>query len=389
MRTITRLGISAVALLGVAACDRVVEPVIEAPTNLTYRLEPSGDPEAPAGLILSWDPVLNARLAVYRVYSRGQDGANYDLRAETTSPTFHDAGIPDLDYYVVGVDRSGNEGAPSDKVRVDERLRLPHPDWLASVTLNGAIHLYWSDNPFQSTPDGFKQYRIYSASYTLDDPENCGQVWTLEGTTVSPEFLASALTNGVSRCFGVSAESIEGWESLWSEVIADTPRPDARNVLIFPFQADPDRSGFRFFLDANGDGQAGPLELGIVAAGDNPNMDFWVDRDAAGDLWITPVRAGTEVALYGTAPVADLTSIDVAPVNGYARTAIQAVPGYGYVFRMSGGDSYARYGALRVTHASSQYLIFDWSYQTDPGNPELSVRGGLPTFEGIVVRPGR
>ncbi|MBI2071493.1 MAG: hypothetical protein HYT81_00385 [Gemmatimonadetes bacterium] len=389
MRTITRLGISAVALLGVAACDRVVEPVIEAPTNLTYRLEPSGDPEAPAGLILSWDPVLNARLAVYRVYSRGQDGANYDLRAETTSPTFHDAGIPDLDYYVVGVDRSGNEGAPSDKVRVDERLRLPHPDWLASGTLNGAIHLYWSDNPFQSTPDGFKQYRIYSASYTLDDPENCGQVWTLEGTTVSPEFLASALTNGVSRCFGVSAESIEGWESLWSEVIADTPRPDARNVLIFPFQADPDRSGFRFFLDANGDGQAGPLELGIVAAGDNPNMDFWVDRDAAGDLWITPVRAGTEVALYGTAPVADLTSIDVAPVNGYARTAIQAVPGYGYVFRMSGGDSYARYGALRVTHASSQYLIFDWSYQTDPGNPELSVRGGLPTFEGIVVRPGR
>ncbi|MBI2402240.1 MAG: hypothetical protein HYV20_05800 [Gemmatimonadetes bacterium] len=389
MRTITRLGISAVALLGVAACDRVVEPVIEAPTNLTYRLEPSGDPEAPAGLILSWDPVLNARLAVYRVYSRGQDGAVYDLRGETTSTTFHDAGIPDLDYYVVGVDRSGNEGAPSDKVRVDERLRLPHPDWLASVTLNGAIHLYWSDNPFQSTPDGFKQYRIYSASYTLDDPENCGQVWTLEGTTVSPEFLASALTNGVSRCFGVSAESIEGWESLWSEVIADTPRPDARNVLIFPFQADPDRSGFRFFLDANGDGQAGPLELGIVAAGDNPNMDFWVDRDAAGDLWITPVRAGTEVALYGTAPVADLTSIDVAPVNGYARTAIQAVPGYGYVFRMSGGDSYARYGALRVTHASSQYLIFDWSYQTDPGNPELSVRGGLPTFEGIVVRPGR
>ncbi|MBI2537118.1 MAG: hypothetical protein HYW06_09210 [Gemmatimonadetes bacterium] len=389
MRTITRLGISAVALLGVAACDRVVEPVIEAPTNLTYRLEPSGDPEAPAGLILSWDPVLNARLAVYRVYSRGQDGAVYDLRGETTSTTFHDAGVPDLDYYVVGVDTDGNEGAPSQPVRVDERLRLAKPAWLKSVTLNGAIHLYWSDNPFQSTPDGFKQYRIYSASYTLDDPENCGQVWTLEGTTVSPEFLASALTNGVSRCFGVSAESIEGWESLWSEVIADTPRPDARNVLIFPFQADPDRSGFRFFLAAHGDGQAGPLELGIVAAGDNPNMDFWVDRDAAGDLWITPVRAGTEVALYGTAPVADLTSIDVAPVNGYARTAIQAVPGYGYVFRMSGGDSYARYGALRVTHASSQYLIFDWSYQTDPGNPELSVRGGLPTFEGIVVRPGR
>jgi len=380
---------SLVALLGVAACDRIIEPALEAPSNLSYQLEPSGDPDSPAGLILSWDPVLNARLAVYRVYSRGQDGASYDLRGETTSITFHDAGKPDLDYYVVGVDTDGNEGAPSEAVRVDERLRLARPAWLRSVTLNGAIHLYWSDNPFESTPSGFKQYRVYSASYTLDQPDECGKVWSLEGTTISPEFLASALTNGVSRCFGVSAESLEGWESLWSEVIADTPRPDARNVLIFPFQADPDRSGFRFFQDANGDGKAGALELGIVAAGDNPTVDFWVDRDATGDLWITPVRAGTEVALYGTAPVADLTSIDVAPTGGYARSAIQAVPTYGYVFRMSGGDGFARFGALRVTHAGSQYMIFDWSYQTDPGNPELSLRGGLPTFEGIVVRPGR
>jgi hypothetical protein len=65
------------------------------------------------------------------------------------------------------------------------------------------------------------------------------------------------------------------------------------------------------------------------------------------------------------------------------------VPGYGYVFQMSGGDGFARYGAVRVTHASADYMIFDWSYQTDPGNPELSLRGGLPTAERIIVRPGR
>ena len=379
MRTTTRLGISAAAFLGMVACDNVADPAIEAPVNIAYELEPSGDPELPAGMILSWDPVTNARLAVYRVYSRGQDGAPFDLRGETTSPTFHDSGVPDLDYYVVGVDSRGDEGAPSETVRVDERLRLEQPDWLESITLNQAIHLYWSDNAFQNADGGFKQYRVYSASYSLDD-NLCGTVWSLEGTTISPEFLASALTNGVSRCFGVSAESIEGWESLWSDLVADTPRPDARNVLIFPFQADATRSGFRF---------AGAVQLGVVGAGDDVNMDFWVDRDVNGDLWIEPVRAGTEVALYGSAPVADLTSIDVAPETGFARTAIQAVPGYGYVFQMSGGDGFARFGALRVTHASSQYMIFDWSYQTDPGNPELSVRGGLPTFEGITVRPGR
>jgi hypothetical protein len=376
------------ALLGVAACDRAVEPTIQAPTNLIYRLEPSGDPAAPAALILSWDPVQDPGLSVYRVYSRAQDGANYDLRGETTSPTFHDAGMPDLDYYVTAVG-NGGESAPSEAVRIDERLRLPAPGWLNSTTLSGAVLLYWSDNPFQSTPNGFKQYRVYSASWTLDDPDVCGTTWTLEGTTISPEFLVSALANGVGRCYAVSTESIEGWESLWSDWKADTPRPDARNVLIYPFQADPDHSGFRFFQDANGDGQAGALELGIVAAGDNPIVDFWLDRDVSGDLWITPARAGVSVALYGNAPVEDLTSIDVAPTKGYATSAIQAVPGWGYVFQMPGGDGFARFGALRVTHASSQYMIFDWSYQTDPGNPELQIHGGLPTFEGVIVRPSR
>jgi len=104
-------------------------------------------------------------------------------------------------------------------------------------------------------------------------------------------------------------------------------------------------------------------------------------------VWITPVRAGTSVALYGSAPVEDLTSIDIAPTSGYATSAIEAVPDYGYVFQMSGGDGYARFGAIRVTHVSQQYMIFDWSYQTDPGNPELQLHGGLQTFTGIVVKP--
>lgn len=388
MSTVTRFATPALALLAAVACERTVEPTIQAPTGLIYQLEPSGDPAAPAALILSWDPVTDPGLSVYRVYSRAQDGADYDLRGETTSPTFHDAGIPDLDYYVTAVG-NGGESLPSEVVRVDERLRLAAPTWLSSTTLNGAILLYWSDNPFQSTPDGFRQYRVYSASWTLDNPQVCGTTWSLEGTTISPEFLVAALTNGVGRCYAVSAESIEGWESLWSDARADTPRPDARNVLIYPFQVDANRSGFRFFQDLNGNGQADPAELGLLTAGDNVQADFWLDRTAGDSLWITPARAGVELAFYGTGPVADLTSIDIAPDQGYDTSAALALPGWGYVFQISAPDGFYRYGALRVTHASGQYLIFDWSYQTDPGNPELQIRGGLPTFDGLVVRPGR
>jgi hypothetical protein len=40
---------------------------------------------------------------------------------------------------------------------------------------------------------------------------------------------------------------------------------------------------------------------------------------------------------------------------------------------MSGGDGFARYGALRVTHVGANFLILDWAFQTDPGDPELIV----------------
>lgn len=370
---------------GVAGCtDEVVAPLLDAPANLFYELEPSGDPAAPAGILLRWDPIQSNLLQVYRVYSRQNASDDFDLRGATTSTTFHDRGIPDLDYYVVALDVDGIESGPSNIVTVDERLRLESPTFMNSTSLDGAVVLTWSDNPFIAEPAGFRRYRVYSASFSLDDGL-CGATWLLEGTTVAPEFLVGALTNGVPRCYASAAESIEGWESLWSPIRADTPRPDARNVLAFAFQADQTRSGFRFFQDANGDGQVGALELGIVTDGNRADIDFWMDRDANGDFFFVPERGGTGVALYSAQPIEDLTSIDIAPETGYSRNAIQAVPGFGYVFEMDGGDGFARFGAVRVTHVGADFIIFDWSYQTDAGNPELSVGGGLKLYEGGVT----
>jgi len=70
-----------------------------------------------------------------------------------------------------------------------------------------------------------------------------------------------------------------------------------------------------------------------------------------------------------------LTSIDFAPASGYSRNMIQAVPGYAYVFEIVEGTT-LHYGALRMTHVGRDYLIFDWSFQTDVGNPELQIRAG-------------
>ena len=367
--------------LVVVACDKATGPDIEAPDNLTYRLEPSGDPQIPAGMVLEWDGVTDAALTEYRVYSRAADNAPYDLRASTTSTTFHDKGKPDLDYYVTAVGRDGGESVRSNTVRIDERQRLPAPTTITSTSLNGAVHLGWSDNAFLSRPSGFKWYRIYSTSYSLDT-DLCGTSWSIEGTTVAAEFLAANMTNGEPRCFAVSAESLEGFESLWSPLRADTPRPDARNVLI---DLAGTNRGFRFWLDTNGDGKATGGELGQILPTAGSNMDFRMYVDVSNVVWIEPVRAGTTLAIYGNAPVADLTSVDVAPTTGFAASAAEAVPGWGYVFQMSGGDGFARFGGLRITHASADYVIFDWSFQTDPGNPELSIRGGLNAYDGGVT----
>ncbi|MGH7659187.1 MAG: hypothetical protein ACREL6_13210, partial [Gemmatimonadales bacterium] len=64
-----------------------------------------------------------------------------------------------------------------------------------------------------------------------------------------------------------------------------------------------------------------------------------------------------------------------APDSTYLTSPIQAVAGFGYVFEMDGGDAFLRYGAVRVTHVGEDFLILDWAYQTDPGNPELVVTG--------------
>jgi hypothetical protein len=257
-------------------------------------------------------------------------------------------------------DRSG-PGTPVDS-----------PTSLSSTTLDGAIALTWSDNPFASDPDNFQNYRVYSTSFDFDN-NACG-TWRLEGTTVSPEFVVGALANGVPECFSVTAESVDGFESARSPTRTDTPRPDARNVVLYAFQSKPDQSGFRFWDDLNGDGLAQGSEIGLVGSGASSTIDFVVDRDGSGDLFLTPVRNGTGVEYYdANAPVEDLTSIDFAADRSYSPAGILAIPGYGYVFEMSGGDGFKRYGAVRVTHVGQNFLILDWAFQPDHGNPELVV----------------
>ncbi len=358
---------TAVLMLALAGCTQTVvgpQPAPDAPTSLSYRLVPSGNPNAPQGILLHWSPPPVREAAYYVVYSRGSTGGRWLRRAETSSTSFHDVGAPHLQYYVSAVGHDGYEGSGSGIITVDERNRLPPPSSISSISLDRAVQLSWPANSRQTSPSMFDYYRVYSAPYDLDQGLCDNTRWVMEGSTVSEDFLVTGLPNGAPRCFATSSISRDGHESLWTTPRADTPRPDARNVIVWAVEESLANSGFRFEPTGGA--------LGAVLAGDRTDIDFRVERRSDGSLWMVPVRSGTRVALYLGQPISDLTSIDIAPVNGYSTGAIEAVPGFGYVFetRLSGR---LHFGGVRITHVSRDYLIFDWSYQTDPGNPELRI----------------
>ena len=352
------------ALIAVAAgctTDIVTPGSLARPTELSYQLVPSGDPNAPSGVVLRWTEPSDSRVTNYVVYSRASGGA-WSRRAETTSNTFHDAGIPHDQYYVTSQDAAGAESEPSAAVTVDLANRLPTPTGLVSISLDGAIQLGWSNNAHLGR---FDYYRVYSTTYDLDAGVCAVDDWFLEGTTFSEDFLVTGLTNGRPLCFAVTAVTLEGAESFFSSWHADTPRPDGRNIILDAVQANLATSGFRFFLPSAN-------TFANVQAGDRTDIDFKIDRLADGSIWIVPVRADVGITLYSTSPTVDLTSIDIAPETGFSRDdAWEAVPGYAYVIETSIGGV-LHYGAIRITHVGSDYVIFDWSYQTDPGNPELT-----------------
>ena len=364
MRAIRPLTLALSLVLPLAACEVTdivgVDP--DAPSNLTYQLIPSGDPHAPLGVLLSWDPPASGRAVTFDVYSRSASQNNWGRRATTTSPSFHDAGIPQSQYYVLALDGQGNSRGQTEVITITAGSPLPAPAGLTSISLNGAIQLRWSSNAVDANPSLFDYYRVYSA--LLDAARSRCENWSLEGTTVSDAFLVSNLPNGVTRCFAVSAVSRDGHESVWSAPREDTPRYDARNVLVYSRAARADSAGFSFYDEA-------ARTYGAVSAATRTGLDFTLERHADGTLWLNPARTDVLMATYGTAPVPDLTAIDRAPTSTLASVTIEAVPGYGYVFRTRKADG-LHYGAVRIAFVAQNYIVFDWSYQSAVTNPELS-----------------
>ena len=375
MRRTTLVAGAVVALAACSTSDRVTGNNfnLTPPSNLTYQLIPSGNADQPEGIDLRWDPVNDPNIADYAVFSRASTGDQWSLRAQTTSPSFEDLGQPDLQYYVASEAADGSLSAPSNVVTVDNTNKLPPPEDLSAIALDGAVELSWSPNARLANPAAFSYYRVYSTVYHASQ-NLCDTQWVLEGTTVSEDFIASGLPNGQPRCFDVSAISIDGHESDWPTPIAIAPSASAGDVVVFASQDSLARSGVAFSPTTSA--------RGMTASGARTDIDFRVDRHVDGTMWIVPVKSGTGVALYSAQTIPSLSAIGAAPSAGYSSGPIQAKAKLGYVIQTVRGDG-VHYAGVRVAAVGHDFIVFEWSYQRDPANP---IFHGAETGGGAIAR---
>lgn len=221
------------------------------------------------------------------------------------------------------------------------------PRGLRSITGDGEVMLYWYEN---TEPDlaGYRIYRSLTES----------GYYYLIGETNLDYFLDVGLENGVTYFYAISAFDYNENESdLSYELVFDTPRPEGFNENVFDYHDYPDYAGWDF------------SNYNVVAF-DDPKCDFYYGYDdymEAGYFYVG--RPGGDIQDFGYTE--SLDDVTYAPQNGWSATGIvEVIVGHTYIF-WTWDDHYAKF---RVTTIGPNYVVFDWAYQTDPGNPELAMQ---------------
>lgn len=223
------------------------------------------------------------------------------------------------------------------------RTYPPAPTGVYSVTGNRSVRLYW--NPIRShCIDYYRIWRGYS---------ECGRYYLI-GETSSAHFVDWGATNGVTYYYAVSAVDCWGYESdLSDELVFDTPRPEGYGERVFVAESYPDDAGFDF-------------SCYCVVPFDHPAADVYFSYDGH-RYYMVPANTTTDLLVYGT--TCSLSDVDWAPEGGWVNDEVILWEGYSYLVWTS--DNH--FAHIRITDICGDRIYFDWAYQTDEGNPELSI----------------
>jgi hypothetical protein len=247
---------------------------------------------------------------------------------------------------------------------------LPAPSGVFTVTGDRYVEVFW-DEIQNSDVDGYRIYRSVAA----DGP------YVALGSSSDGYYLDDEVSNGVTYYYAVSAYDHNDDESdLSYELVHDTPRPDGTNLVVYDEDA---LAGVDF---------SGWDDV-MVLPWDDPYADMYLFWDADSEHYAmasTDVILGEEI--YGTdlqpaGYVDSLDELDWAPEGGWSTEQADIVilrVGHAYWVWTWDGN----FAKFQVQMVGEDFVILDWAYQTDEGNPELVVIAGdgPPRYRGKSPR---
>ena len=232
------------------------------------------------------------------------------------------------------------------------------PVGLYSITGDEEVILYWTPVN-EHLVDDFIVYRSSSPDGYFYEIGHSHGDW----------FVDDEVTNGRTYYYAVSAVDHCGYESELSyEIAYDTPRPEGFDEVLYDANGmDWRRSGWDFSSYRSVSWDATSADIFFLWADDLP---FLVAADLDTDIQ--------------DAGYADFDDVTWAPSRGWSPSGtVEVIPGHVYVV-WTRDNHFAK---VRAREISGNYMVFDWAYQIDTGNPELAPRPGREPSP-LTVNPG-
>lgn len=229
----------------------------------------------------------------------------------------------------------------------------PVPAGVWTITGDGYVEILWTEI-HDSDVEG---YRIYRSREAYGDYRRIGS--SRDNYHVDDD-----VTNGVTYFYAVTAYDRWGHESdLSYETVHDTPRPAGYDLVVYD---EDDLAGVDFsgYYDD------------MILPWDDPFADIfllWLNgryQMASTDILIGDNVYGTDLQDAGY--VESLDDIDWAPAGGWSVETADTVALYaGHAYLVWTWENH--FAKFRVTEIGYDYVVLDWAYQIDEGNPELIV----------------
>lgn len=203
-----------------------------------------------------------------------------------------------------------------------------------------------------------RAYYVYRSQDALEGYTYIGEVEAIDNPNLDLLIYtyvdAVDVDNGETYYYAVTSVDFADQESeLSAENVFDTPRPEGINVL-YSTSVQPALAGF---------------DLGLGQYVDTNLADVYVD-DFNDVMYLNAVGAQTDIQDLGY--TSEFDEVGYAPLDGWSTNGfVEIIEGHTYIIWTT-TNHFAKMRAAEV-NPTGKWIRFEWAYQTDIGNPELSV----------------